>query len=128
MQRAFRQRKEQYITTLKSQVTSYEQMANNYKGLEKENLILREYIIRLQSQLIEVQSEIPPAPPELRKQTVSMGSSMLPPPLPVHSAELEASMLGDRSPDSDMDLNQHLQEAAAAAARQIGGGGEVGKS
>jgi hypothetical protein len=103
-------------------------MATNYKGLEKENLVLREYIIRLQSQLLEVQSEIPPAPPELRKQSVNLGSSMMPPPLPAHSADLEASLRGDRSPDSEMDLNQQLQEAAAAAARQIGGGGEVGKN
>jgi hypothetical protein len=104
-------------------------MANGFKSLEKENLILREYIIRLQSQLLEVQSEIPPAPPELTKQSVSLGS-MMPPPLPAHSADLEASLRGDRSPDSEMDLNQQLQEAAAAAARQIGGGGggEVGKN
>jgi hypothetical protein len=82
-------------------------MANSYKALEKENLILREYIIRLQSNLLEVQSEIPPAPPELRKQSVSLGS-MMPPPMPTHSNDLEESLRG--SPDSEMDLNHQLQD------------------
>jgi len=128
-QRAFRQRKEQYIHTLKSQVQNYEQMATNYKSLEKENLILREYIIQLQSRLLESghRDMIPTAPPEVARGSAAPSSSVIPPPLP-HNDELAAmerqlqasAAADDDSADEDMSLGAQLQEAAAAAARQIG--------
>ncbi|KAF2872031.1 hypothetical protein BDV95DRAFT_492912 [Massariosphaeria phaeospora] len=61
-QRAFRQRKEEYIKQLKDQVKEFEQLCDLYKTLQTENYQLRDYIINLQSRLLETQGEIPPAP------------------------------------------------------------------
>ncbi|KAH9877427.1 hypothetical protein IAQ61_002793 [Plenodomus lingam] len=61
-QRAFRQRKEEYIKQLKDQVKEFEQLCELYKTLQSENYQLRDYIINLQSRLLETQGEIPPAP------------------------------------------------------------------
>ncbi|KAI1977467.1 hypothetical protein LOZ53_001804 [Ophidiomyces ophidiicola] len=61
-QRAFRQRKEGYIRKLEEQVKEYEIMSENYKALQAENYQLREYIIGLQSRLIDTQSDVPELP------------------------------------------------------------------
>ncbi|KAJ4322100.1 hypothetical protein N0V94_002568 [Neodidymelliopsis sp. IMI 364377] len=61
-QRAFRQRKEEYISKLKDQVKEFEQLCELYKNLQTENYQLRDYIINLQSRLLETQGEVPPAP------------------------------------------------------------------
>jgi len=137
-QRAFRQRKEQYIQTLKSQVSNYEQMATNYKNLEKENLILREYIIQLQSRLLDAgHRDIPPAPAELTKPSLAASSAALLPSISASAADLSsveaqlqeaaaAAAADEDSPDDTLSLGAQLQEAAAAAARQIGGSAGAG--
>ncbi|KAK4493834.1 hypothetical protein PRZ48_015019 [Zasmidium cellare] len=61
-QRAFRQRKEGYIKKLEEQVKEFQNMESNYKALQNENYQLREYILNLQSRLLENQSDFPPAP------------------------------------------------------------------
>ncbi|KAF2843437.1 hypothetical protein M501DRAFT_908812, partial [Patellaria atrata CBS 101060] len=61
-QRAFRQRKEEYIKSLKDQVKGYEALSEHNKALENENSMLRDYIINLQSRLIESQGEYPQPP------------------------------------------------------------------
>ena len=137
-QRAFRQRKEQYIQTLKSQVSNYEQMATNYKNLEKENLILREYIIQLQSRLLDAgHRDIPPAPAELTKPSLAASSAALLPSISASAADLSsveaqlqeaaaAAEADEDSPEDTLSLGAQLQEAAAAAARQIGGSAGAG--
>ncbi|KAF3480911.1 uncharacterized protein GIQ15_06258 [Arthroderma uncinatum] len=61
-QRAFRQRKEGYIRKLEEQVKEYEMLLENYKAIQAENYQLREYIISLQSRLIDSQNEVPELP------------------------------------------------------------------
>ena len=61
-QRAFRQRKEGYIKKLEEQVKDFQTMEQNFRALQNENYQLREYILNLQSRLLENQSEFPPAP------------------------------------------------------------------
>ncbi|KAL1962473.1 hypothetical protein VTN77DRAFT_9674 [Rasamsonia byssochlamydoides] len=61
-QRAFRQRKEGYIRKLEEQVKEYEVLSESYKALQAENYQLREYIISLQSRLIDSQNEVPELP------------------------------------------------------------------
>ncbi|EGD89235.2 hypothetical protein H112_02847 [Trichophyton rubrum D6] len=61
-QRAFRQRKEGYIRKLEEQVKEYEMLLDNYKAIQAENYQLREYIISLQSRLIDSQNEVPELP------------------------------------------------------------------
>jgi hypothetical protein len=61
-QRAFRQRKEGYIKKLEEQVRDYEALNSNFKAIQAENYQLRDYIINLQSRLLESQGEFPPPP------------------------------------------------------------------
>ncbi|KAK2759983.1 hypothetical protein FQN54_002719 [Arachnomyces sp. PD_36] len=61
-QRAFRQRKEGYIRKLEEQVKDYEMLSENFKAIQAENYQLREYIINLQSRLIDSQNEVPELP------------------------------------------------------------------
>ncbi|KAF2086769.1 hypothetical protein K490DRAFT_43976, partial [Saccharata proteae CBS 121410] len=61
-QRAFRQRKEEYIKSLKDQVDDYKIMAENFKAVQSENYQLRDYIISLQSRLLESQGNYPEPP------------------------------------------------------------------
>lgn len=61
-QRAFRQRKEGYIKKLEQQVRDYNEMDLNYKGLQAENYTLRDYIVRLQSRLLDTQGDYPQPP------------------------------------------------------------------
>lgn len=63
MQRAFRQRKEGYIKKLEQQVRDYGEMETNFKGLQAENYTLRDYVLRLQSRLLDAQGEYPQPPP-----------------------------------------------------------------
>ncbi|KAH8802700.1 hypothetical protein F5884DRAFT_887423 [Xylogone sp. PMI_703] len=64
-QRAFRQRKEGYIKKLEEQVREMNALEDNYKAIQTENYSLREYIIHLQSRLIESQGEYPQPPPNI---------------------------------------------------------------
>ena len=61
-QRAFRQRKEGHIKKLEEQVRDYQTLAESFKAVQAENYQLRDYIINLQSRLIESQGDFPPAP------------------------------------------------------------------
>ncbi|KAG8167911.1 hypothetical protein KVR01_003600 [Diaporthe batatas] len=64
-QRAFRQRKEGYIKKLEQQVREFHDAEQLYKGIQSENFALREYIVHLQSRLMEAQVEFPPPPPNV---------------------------------------------------------------
>jgi uncharacterized protein YciI len=64
-QRAFRQRKEGYIKKLEQQVTEFHSLEDNFKSIQAENYSLREYIIHLQSRLIESQGDYPQPPPNV---------------------------------------------------------------
>ncbi|CAK7232929.1 hypothetical protein SBRCBS47491_008436 [Sporothrix bragantina] len=64
-QRAFRQRKEGYIKKLEKQVQDYAEMENSYKITQSENYALREYIIHLQSRLLDAKAELPQPPANL---------------------------------------------------------------
>jgi len=61
-QRAFRQRKEGYIKKLEQQVREYADMEAGYKTIQAENQALRDYVIHLQSQLLDTKGEYPPPP------------------------------------------------------------------
>ncbi|CAK7227753.1 hypothetical protein SCUCBS95973_006650 [Sporothrix curviconia] len=64
-QRAFRQRKEGYIKKLEKQVQDFAEMENSYKITQSENYALREYIIHLQSRLLDAKAELPQPPANL---------------------------------------------------------------
>ncbi|KAB5576545.1 hypothetical protein GE09DRAFT_1216239 [Coniochaeta sp. 2T2.1] len=64
-QRAFRQRKELYIKKLEQEVRDYQEMEGNFKEMQKENFALRQYVINLQSRLLDTRGDIPQPPPGL---------------------------------------------------------------
>ncbi|KAI1175029.1 hypothetical protein F4777DRAFT_344282 [Nemania sp. FL0916] len=64
-QRAFRQRKEHYIKKLEQQVREYTDMEQTLKSAQSDNYALREYIIQLQSRLLDLQVEPPQPPPNV---------------------------------------------------------------
>lgn len=70
LQRAFRQRKEGYIKKLEEQVKDFGGLEQNYKLLQNENYQLREYILSLQSRLLESQADFPPAPSHINLHAV----------------------------------------------------------
>ncbi|WDK11657.1 bZIP transcription factor [Colletotrichum graminicola] len=77
-QRAFRQRKEGYIKKLEQQVRDYMEMEQQYKAMQSENYALREYVIHLQSRLLDVQGEVPQPPPNVNLQHPSMPAPAVP--------------------------------------------------
>jgi hypothetical protein len=99
-QRAFRQRKEQYIQSLKDQVKEHQNLAANYETIQKENFSLRQYIITLQARLLESHTELPP-PPE------SIDLSRPPPTIETGAPQ---------APMGSGSIGDQLQAAAAAAA------------
>ncbi|KAI0482454.1 hypothetical protein GGR56DRAFT_670334 [Xylariaceae sp. FL0804] len=64
-QRAFRQRKEHYIKKLEIQVREYGEMEQTFKAIQNDNYALREYVIQLQSRLLDLQVELPQPPPNV---------------------------------------------------------------
>ncbi|KAI1325494.1 hypothetical protein F5Y16DRAFT_262384 [Xylariaceae sp. FL0255] len=67
-QRAFRQRKEHYIKKLEQQVREYGEMEQHLNAVKNDNYALREYIIQLQSRLLDLQVEPPQPPPNVNIQ------------------------------------------------------------
>ena len=67
-QRAFRQRKEEYIKKLKAELEEYKELAQQYQAVQQENYQLRDYIINLQSRLLESQGEYPQPPANINLQ------------------------------------------------------------
>lgn len=64
-QRAFRQRKETYIRKLEEENKQTESIREQLKHLIGENYSLREYVINLQSRLMDAQAEVPDLPPNI---------------------------------------------------------------
>lgn len=108
-QRAFRQRKEQYIQSLKDQVDEHEKLLNNYDTIQKENFQLRQYIITLQARLLESHTELPP-PPE------SIDLSRGPPTVSVLAQAMSHRPQAPTAQMTSASLENQLQAAAAAAA------------
>ncbi|KAK0825092.1 hypothetical protein LTR02_014156 [Friedmanniomyces endolithicus] len=115
-QRAFRQRKEGYIKKLEEQVKEFQNMEQNYRTLQSENFQLREYILNLQSRLLESSSDIPPAPAHIELPSSSGAPRTSRDPHPTGSpfqGQSQSQSLprhGDRQ-----DPLMHLQAAAAQA-------------
>ncbi|KAI8937011.1 hypothetical protein NX059_006234 [Plenodomus lindquistii] len=131
-QRAFRQRKEEYIKQLKDQVKEFEQLCELYKTLQTENYQLRDYIINLQSRLLETQGEIPPAPAGVDLNRPHGEPSSLNRPQPQPPQHIQPPEPPQQQPSSPTSNNGGLSErqigdlqmaAQAAAAAQHGTAG-----
>ncbi len=88
----------------------HEQIASHYKILEHENLLLREYVIQLQSRLIANGDSDMPAPPfDLSRPSARIAAA---------AAAAAAAVERDThvtNVDDDDDMELQLQAAAAAA-------------
>lgn len=119
-QRAFRQRKEEYIKSLKDQVKDYEQMAEQFRSIQAENNTLRDYVISLQARLIESQGSYPEPPSNI---DLSRPHTEIPPPVQqIQSPQSQNSgppqHAQQPAPTAPMSASaaQQLQQAAAQAA------------
>ncbi|KAM4056747.1 bZIP transcription factor [Hirsutella rhossiliensis] len=106
-QRAFRQRKEGYIKKLEQQVREYNDMEQTFKAMQSENYALREYVIHLQSRLLDLQGEFPQPPPN-----INLSQPTAPPP-PVTGPEQAPSGPGVGTP-----LEAVAQAVAGLAAQE----------
>ncbi|KAI1352985.1 hypothetical protein F5Y01DRAFT_278371 [Xylaria sp. FL0043] len=79
-QRAFRQRKEHYIKKLEQQVKEFSELEHTYKAIQNDNYALREYVIQLQSRLLDLQVEPPQPPPNVNINPPGAPSVARPPP------------------------------------------------
>ncbi|KAI5297652.1 hypothetical protein KEM55_004428, partial [Ascosphaera atra] len=77
-QRAFRQRKETHIRELEAKVKAFERMQENFRSLQAENYQLREYIIGLQSRLLETQGEVPEMPHAMKHPITTPPEALIP--------------------------------------------------
>ena len=106
LQRAFRQRKEGYIKKLEEQVRDYNLLNENYKAVQAENYQLRDYIINLQSRLIESQGEFPQPPSNIDL------------PHPRTSEPMQHTLPAPTAPMASSAMN-HLQASAAQAVADL---------
>ncbi|KAI9802954.1 MAG: hypothetical protein M1825_002185 [Sarcosagium campestre] len=139
-QRAFRQRKEGYIKKLEEQVRDVHALEDNCKAMQAENYQLRDYIINLQSRLIESQGEIPQPPsnidlpnprldlsqqhqrpPQQASGSGSGGSSSIP--APSSLSQLQASAAEASAAVADLAANSAAQQSSVEDATYAGTNG-----
>ncbi|KAL8820675.1 MAG: hypothetical protein Q9223_001168 [Gallowayella weberi] len=127
-QRAFRQRKEGHIKKLETQVQDYNTLSDSFKALQAENYQLRDYIISLQSRLIESHGEFPQPPSNIdinpQRTSASLTQSIPAPTAPMGSSaisQLRASAaqvidLSDNKHDGD-EADDAMKAGASVAKR-----------
>ena len=111
-QRAFRQRKEGYIKKLEQQVREFGEMENQFKNLQSENFTLREYVIHLQSKIIDLKADMPQPPSNLNLGSVGMGHNLS----GASAAAAAASLLSNAANAAALQRQQEQEQHAAAAA------------
>ncbi|OAA81417.1 bZIP transcription factor [Akanthomyces lecanii RCEF 1005] len=115
-QRAFRQRKEGYIKKLEQQVREYTDMETTIKQYQSENYALREYVIQLQSRLLETVGEFPPPPPNVNLNHAATAPPSQP--LPAAAAATEAQQQQPESTTVGTPLEAVAQAVAGLAAQE----------
>lgn len=91
-------------------------MEQNYRALQNENYQLRDYIVNLQSRLLD-QSDIPPAPPHVTLPSAAHHASNATDSPSTVEQQLRREMQHQPPPEAPMrhDAMSHLQAAAAQA-------------
>ena len=126
-QRAFRQRKEGHIKQLEAQVKDYSSLSESYKAVQAENYQLRDYIISLQSRLIESQGDFPQPPSniDLPRPTGHGHQHMQAPTAPMGSSavsQLQASAaqaVADLGPDQQLDGTAYRGSSQATQRNRV---------
>ena len=87
-------------------------MEQNYRTLQNENYQLREYILNLQSRLLENKTELPPAPSHVHLSASAHAASSAAADSP---SAVEQQLRMEMQRDGSHDAMRHLQAAAAQA-------------
>ena len=90
-------------------------MEQNFRALQNENYSLREYILNLQSRLLENQSDFPPAPSHINLPPSSRQQAPPPPSADADSQPSVEQQLRREMQHQGHDGMSQLQAAAAAA-------------
>lgn len=129
--RAFRQRKEGHIKQLEAQVKDYASLSESYKIIQEENYQLRDYIISLQSRLIESQGDFPQPPsnieigaprptgppaPQLPAPTAQMASPAITQLQAAAAQAVAADLSGAKHPHDESFLSGNPEEKRARLA------------
>lgn len=108
-QRAFRQRKEQYIQSLKDQVKEHQNLAASYETIQKENAVLRQYVMTLQAEMLKSHTELPPLPG-------SIDLSRPPPTVETHThTHVQGPPMGTESIEGQLQAAAEAVRAAEAS-------------
>ncbi|PSS00614.1 hypothetical protein BD289DRAFT_450197 [Coniella lustricola] len=122
-QRAFRQRKEGYIKKLEQQVRDYGEMENQFKMLQSENYSLREYVLHLQSRLVDAQIEPPQPPPNVNLNNLNTAPGVPGPPpphgLPQPEPEAVGSPPAEPTPNTGSATGAATLDAVAQAVQSL---------
>ncbi|MCJ1462565.1 hypothetical protein MMC07_001167 [Pseudocyphellaria aurata] len=116
-QRAFRQRKEGHIKHLEAQVKDYSSLSESFKAIQAENYQLRDYIISLQSRLIESQGDFPQPPSNIEihhpRSSGSQPQHIPAPTAPMGSSAVSQLQASAAQAVADLGGNKHQHEEAA---------------
>jgi len=96
-------------------------MEHNFKALQNENYQLREYILSLQSRLLETQSDYPPAPAPSQVQSLASSSAAVsanhaPEPANAIDQRLRREMHPPHEPSPSQAQHDAISQLRAAAA------------
>jgi hypothetical protein len=102
-------------------VRDYAEMEHSYKAIQNDNYALREYVIQLQSRLLDLQVELPQPPPNV---------NITPPTAPNATRQSHGSALVEPPPNvtSAGTLADVAAAVAGLRAREPAGDGNYGKS
>ena len=101
-------------------------LAEKFQDLERENYSLREYVLSLQSSLLELHGKIPPAPVNITAPRAPSGDLSGP---SVGGAPASAGSEYSQAPTAQMvgaEALSHLQQHAAHAVADMGKDGQRG--
>ncbi|KAL8652030.1 MAG: hypothetical protein Q9226_004438 [Calogaya cf. arnoldii] len=127
-QRAFRQRKEGHIKQLETQVKDYNTLSESFKNLQAENYQLRDYIISLQSRLIESHGEFP-QPPSNIELSLHSSSAPMSQSVPAPTAPMGSSIVSQlrASAAQVIDLSNNKHDIGDETDSTLHGGSPVAK-
>ncbi|KAI4202107.1 MAG: hypothetical protein LQ350_002774 [Teloschistes chrysophthalmus] len=122
-QRAFRQRKEGHIKHLEAQVKDYNSLSESYKTLQAENYQLRDYIISLQSRLIESQGEFPQPPSNIdispqRPSATAHSRELLGAPTATMASSAVRELQASAAQVIDLSSGKHEDEVGSPASKR----------
>ena len=114
-------RKEHYIKKLEGDVREFQGLDRGYKAIQAENYQLRDYIINLQSRLIESQGEFPQPPSNIdlhNPRPEAMDAQMTGPAVTVPTAPMGSGTVAttETAPSVDNRLQASAAQAQAVAA------------